>query len=373
MSKAPPTPIMMRAEGTASALRAIHRSCFGAPRPTNTIAGERDATARVSSRSRSLGPSRAVLRHRDAVADGLDPNAGNGPPPSFRRVLRRRIGTSDEGDRRSALGRHPQQQGGDLDAGPSSNATAAADRLDQGDAGAVGQREVGGVEHLGVPGILARVQQDLGVRREDPRRALAVEEALADLAQSLLRGDVVEANPEDPRRHRTSAEACRFRSGQARTRRCYRRRTARPAGPVVAKADGRLPEPMGSPGDSNDDDARTVLERELYWAGDASTATSQSTRELRIALHDFAATMRADERSRVPRQEPLLGSMSRWKRSLKVVMYEALRPVTHRYDRLLGDLASMNRVVVERLAEAEAEIESLRHDLEDLRRLQERD
>ncbi len=145
------------------------------------------------------------------------------------------------------------------------------------------------------------------------------------------------------------------------------------AAPVVAKADGRLPEPMGSPGDSNDDDARTVLERELYWAGDASTATSQSTRELRIALHDFAATMRADERSRVPRQEPLLGSMSRWKRSLKVVMYEALRPVTHRYDRLLGDLASMNRVVVERLAEAEAEIESLRHDLEDLRRLQERD
>lgn len=143
--------------------------------------------------------------------------------------------------------------------------------------------------------------------------------------------------------------------------------------PVGAKADGRLPEPMGSPGDSNDDDARKVLERELYWAGDASTATSQSTRELRIALHDFAAAMRADERSRVPRQEPLLGSMSRWKRSLKVVMYEALRPVTHRYDRLLGDLASMNRVVVERLAEAEAEIESLRHDIEDLRRLQERD
>ena len=130
---------------------------------------------------------------------------------------------------------------------------------------------------------------------------------------------------------------------------------------------------MGSPGDSNDDDARKVLERELYWAGDASTTTSQSTRELRIALHDFAAAMRADERSRVPRQEPLLGSMSRWKRSLKVVMYEALRPVTHRYDRLLGDLASMNRVVVERLAEAESEIESLRHDIEDLRRLQERD
>jgi hypothetical protein len=126
-------------------------------------------------------------------------------------------------------------------------------------------------------------------------------------------------------------------------------------------------------GAGHDDDARNVLERELYWAGDASTPTSQSTRELRIALHDFVAGMRADERSRIPRQEPQLGSMSRWKRNLKVVMYEGLRPVTRRYDRLLGDLASMNRVVVERLAEAEAEIESLRHDIEDLRRLQERD
>lgn len=129
---------------------------------------------------------------------------------------------------------------------------------------------------------------------------------------------------------------------------------------------------MAGPEAASDDDARSVLERELYWAGDANTLASQSTRELRIALHDFAAARRADERSRVPRQEPLLGSMSRWKRSVKVFMYEALRPVTHRYDRLLGDLASMNRVVVERLAEAEAEIASLRQELEDLRIRQER-
>ena len=118
---------------------------------------------------------------------------------------------------------------------------------------------------------------------------------------------------------------------------------------------------------ASDDDARFVLERELYWAGDASTSTSQSTRELRIALHDFAAAMRADERSRIPSREPLLGSASSWKRGVKVFSYTALRPITHRYDRLLGDLATLTRVVVERLAEAEAEIAVLRQDLEDLR------
>ena len=118
---------------------------------------------------------------------------------------------------------------------------------------------------------------------------------------------------------------------------------------------------------ASDDDSRIILERELYWAGEPSTSASQSTRELRIALHDFAAAMRADERSRIPSREPLLGSASSWKRSVKVFSYTALRPITHRYDRLLGDLAALTRVVVERLAEAEAEIAALRQDLEDLR------
>jgi hypothetical protein len=117
--------------------------------------------------------------------------------------------------------------------------------------------------------------------------------------------------------------------------------------------------------DDGYDDARRILERELYWAGDPSTPTSESTRQLRIALHEFAATMRADSRSRVPRQEPLLGSASRWKRSVKVFFYVALRPITHRYDRLLGDLATMNRMLAERLADVEAEVVELRKELEE--------
>jgi hypothetical protein len=122
---------------------------------------------------------------------------------------------------------------------------------------------------------------------------------------------------------------------------------------------------MAEPVPPNDDDARRILERELYWAGDPTTAESGSTRQLRIALHDFAATLRADSRSRVPRQEPLLGSASRWKRNVKVSLYLALRPVTHRYDRLLADLATLTRMLAERLADAEAEIAQLRDRLAD--------
>jgi hypothetical protein len=121
------------------------------------------------------------------------------------------------------------------------------------------------------------------------------------------------------------------------------------------------------PPDPSYDDARRILERELYWAGDPSTPTSESTRQLRIALHEFAAAMRADSRSRVPRQEPLLGSASRWKRSVKVFFYVALRPITHRYDRLLGDLATLNRMLAERLADVEAEVVELRKELEERR------
>jgi hypothetical protein len=122
---------------------------------------------------------------------------------------------------------------------------------------------------------------------------------------------------------------------------------------------------MAEPVPPNDDDAGRILERELYWAGDPTTAESGSTRQLRIALHDFAAALRADSRSRVPRQEPLLGSASRWKRNVKVSFYLALRPVTHRYDRLLADLATLTRMLAERLADAEAEIAQLRERLAD--------
>ena len=41
-------------------------------------------------------------------------------------------------------------------------------------------------------------------------------------------------------------------------------------------------------------------------------------------------------------------------------MYYFLRPITHRYDRLLGDLATLNRILADRLADAEADVQRLR-------------
>jgi hypothetical protein len=113
------------------------------------------------------------------------------------------------------------------------------------------------------------------------------------------------------------------------------------------------------------DDARSVLERELYWAGDPTSSASGSTAELRIALHDFVASMRADERSPIPRQEPLLGSQATWKRNSKLLMYRVFRPVSRRYDRLIGDLATLARMLADRLADAEAEIQRLKDALEE--------
>jgi len=113
------------------------------------------------------------------------------------------------------------------------------------------------------------------------------------------------------------------------------------------------------------DDARSVLERELYWVGDPSTTAARSTADLRVALHDFVAAMRADERSPIPRQEPLLGSQAQWKRNSKLLMYRAFRPVSRRYDRLLADLGTLTRILADRLAEAEAEIERLRAEIEE--------
>jgi hypothetical protein len=125
-----------------------------------------------------------------------------------------------------------------------------------------------------------------------------------------------------------------------------------------------MADPTATPSPS-DDEARDLLERELYWAGDPTPSDANRTAELRIALHDFAAVLRADEHAPIPREEPQLGSPTPWKRKVKASFYVVLRPITHRYDRLLADLATMTRSLADRLADAEAEIQRLRERLEE--------
>jgi len=119
-----------------------------------------------------------------------------------------------------------------------------------------------------------------------------------------------------------------------------------------------------TPDQQASNNARDMLERELYWAEDATQRANLSTKELRVALHEFAAALKADQRTIIPWNEPQLGSTKRWRRRMKGGIYYLLRPVTRRYDRLLLDLASLARLLADRLAEAEGELDRLRQIVE---------
>lgn len=105
-----------------------------------------------------------------------------------------------------------------------------------------------------------------------------------------------------------------------------------------------------------------ALARELFWAQEAASVSSMDMAELRDALHDFTARMRGDERQNVPRSEPNLASPSTWRRRLKVLQFRAFRPMSRRYDRLVGDLGELAAGLADRLARLEAEVEHLRGD-----------
>ena len=131
----------------------------------------------------------------------------------------------------------------------------------------------------------------------------------------------------------------------------------------------RSPAPMSADASSMDaaDDPRPAAEavlREMYWAEEATPRGRMTTADVRNELHDFAALMRADERTVIPRGEPNLAALSRWRRQLKLRLFRLLRPISWRYDRLLADHAELTTALAERLASAEAEIARLRAELD---------
>jgi hypothetical protein len=111
---------------------------------------------------------------------------------------------------------------------------------------------------------------------------------------------------------------------------------------------------------TSENDLRDALARELYWAEEATPRSRMDTGEVRDALHDFAALMRDDERQVIPRGEPNLSSTKRWRRRLKVRLFRLFRPISWRYDRLLGDLGELNAALADRVAVLEAEVARLR-------------
>jgi len=111
---------------------------------------------------------------------------------------------------------------------------------------------------------------------------------------------------------------------------------------------------------SSENETRDALARELYWAEEATPRSRMDTAAVRDALHDFAALMRDDEKQVIPRGEPNLSSRSRWKRRLKFRLFRLFRPISWRYDRLLGDLGELNAALADRVAQLEAEVARLR-------------
>ncbi|OFW78114.1 MAG: hypothetical protein A2Z48_00420 [Actinobacteria bacterium RBG_19FT_COMBO_70_19] len=111
---------------------------------------------------------------------------------------------------------------------------------------------------------------------------------------------------------------------------------------------------------SSENETRDALAREMYWAEEATPRSRMDTAAVRDALHDFAALMRDDEKQVIPRGEPNLSSRSKWKRRLKFRLFRLFRPISWRYDRLLGDLGELNAALADRVAQLEAEVARLR-------------
>lgn len=109
-----------------------------------------------------------------------------------------------------------------------------------------------------------------------------------------------------------------------------------------------------------DGGTRAALERELYWAEEATPRSRMDIAAVRDALHDFAALMRDDQKVAIPRAEPNLAHPARWRRQLKLRLFRFLRPISKRYDRLLADLGELNAALADRVAELEAEVARLR-------------
>ncbi len=112
------------------------------------------------------------------------------------------------------------------------------------------------------------------------------------------------------------------------------------------------------------EDPRSALERELYWAEEATPTSRMSTSETRDALHDFTVLMRDDEKRMIPGGEPNLAARKQWKRQAKHRLFRLFRPISRRYDRLLGDLGELSASLADRVAVLEAEVSRLREELE---------
>jgi hypothetical protein len=111
---------------------------------------------------------------------------------------------------------------------------------------------------------------------------------------------------------------------------------------------------------TSENEGRSALEREIYWAEEATPRSSVDTSEVRDLLHDFAVLVRADEKQAIPRGEPYIGSRSRVRRKAKSLQYLIFRPIRKRHDRLIADLGELAAALADRVVALEAEVKRLK-------------
>lgn len=112
------------------------------------------------------------------------------------------------------------------------------------------------------------------------------------------------------------------------------------------------------------DPATEALARQLYWEQRGTPPSALGAADVREHLIEFLATMRTDQHLVIPFGEPTLASRSPLRRKVKYVIFRLARPVSWRYDRLMGDLADLTVGLAERLVAAETEIARLRERME---------
>jgi hypothetical protein len=99
--------------------------------------------------------------------------------------------------------------------------------------------------------------------------------------------------------------------------------------------------------------------------GDAGGAGARphSTARLGDVAAELERQLQSDRRADIP-DEPILRSGPVWGRWVKRTMYDTLRPITRRYDRICASLATLTTSTAERLEALEAEVARLRRQVE---------
>lgn len=109
--------------------------------------------------------------------------------------------------------------------------------------------------------------------------------------------------------------------------------------------------------------ARSLLERELYWAVEPGGGAPGPLRDLRRRLEELADTLRADLARPFPARDPALEAGSRWRRAVKRFLYRFLRPFTRRHDRLASELAAMSLELVDHLVRVQADLRRVENEV----------